>query len=93
MRDVTLATCLHPGERDVAQHRTAAGADLQQAVQVATVTEHAPAAFRDLLKVVTLANRGTHQTLRAHVRSPNLAVLRCERGHWHRETMTTLDGT
>ena len=44
-------------EKDVAQHTRAAGADLQQAAQVATVMEHAPAAYVDLLKVVPLANR------------------------------------
>ena len=48
-------------------------ADLQQAVQVATVVERAPAAYRDLLKVVLLANRETDQTLRAHVREWTLA--------------------
>ena len=46
-------------EKDVAQYRVAAGTDLQQAVQVATVMEHAPAAYRDLLQVVPLANRET----------------------------------
>ena len=35
--------------------------------------EHAPAAYRDLLKVVPLANRETHQTLRAYVRGCTLA--------------------
>ena len=43
-----LASC----EKDVAQYIVAASADLQQAVQVATVMEHARAAHRDLLKVV-----------------------------------------
>ena len=38
-------------EKDVAQYRIAAGADLQQAVHVATVMEHTPPAYRDLLKV------------------------------------------
>ena len=37
-------------EKDVAQYRIVAGADLQQAVQVATAMEHAPAAYRDILK-------------------------------------------
>ena len=52
-------------ETDVALYRIAAGADLQQAVQVATVMERAPAGHRDLLKVVPLANRECYQTLRA----------------------------
>ena len=55
-------------EKDVAQYRIAASADLQQAVHVATVKEHAPAAYRDFLKVVPLANRETYHTLRAQVR-------------------------
>ena len=49
-----LGDVLTSWDRDVAQYRAAAGADLQQAVQVATVMEHAPAAYRDLLKVVSL---------------------------------------
>ena len=60
-------------KKDVALYRVAAGADLQQVVQVATVMEHAPAAYRDLLKVVRLASRETHQTLRACVRECALA--------------------
>ena len=56
-RHATLVTCWLLREEEVAQYRVAAGADLQQAVQVATVVEHAPAAYRDLLKVVPLANR------------------------------------
>ena len=32
-------------EKDLAQYRAAAGADLQQAVQVATVMEHAPSSL------------------------------------------------
>ena len=44
-----------------------------QAVQVATVMEHAPAAYRDLLKVVPLANRESYQALRAYVRGWTLA--------------------
>ena len=43
-----LAHC----EKDVAQYRVAAGADLQQAVHAATVMEHAAAAYRDFLNVV-----------------------------------------
>ena len=66
-------TCSLPWEKDVAQYRVAAGTDLQQAVQVATVMEHAPAAYRDLLKVVPLANRETYQALRAYVREWTLA--------------------
>ena len=46
---------------------------LQQAVQVATVMEHAPAALRDLLTVVKLANRESYQALRAYVREWTLA--------------------
>ena len=68
-----LGDMLGSWEKDVAQYRIAAGADLQQAVQVATVIEHAPAAYRDLLKVVPLANRESYQTLRAYVREWTLA--------------------
>ena len=39
-------------EKDVAQCRVAADADVPQAALVATVMEHAPAAYRDLLKAV-----------------------------------------
>ena len=60
-------TRLLPVREDVAQYTIAAGADFQQAVQVATVVEHAPAAYRDPLKVVPLADRVTYQTLRAFV--------------------------
>ena len=60
-------------EKDVAQYRIAAGADLQQAVHVATVMEHAPPAYRDLLPVVPLTNRESHQALRAYVREWTLA--------------------
>ena len=59
--------------KDVAQHRIAAGADLQQAVQVATAMERSPAADRDLLKVVPLATCETYQTFRAYVREWTLA--------------------
>ena len=48
------------------QYRIAAGADLQQAVQVETAMEHAPAAYRDLLKVVPMANRESYQGLRVY---------------------------
>ena len=71
-------------EKDVALCRIAAGADLQQAVQVATIIKRAPAAYRYLLKVVHWANRETHETLHAYVR---------ENKHWHRELVTMLDGT
>ena len=60
-------------KKDVAQYRVAAGADLQQAVQVASVMAHAPAADRDLWKVVHLANRETYQALRAYVREWTMA--------------------
>ena len=40
---------------------------------MATVMEHAPAACRDLLKVVPLENRDAYQTLRAYVREWTLA--------------------
>ena len=60
-------------EKDVAQYSVAAGADLKQAVYAATVMEHAAAAYRDLLKVVPLANRETCQALRAYVRGWTLA--------------------
>ena len=39
-----------------ALYRIAAGADLRQAVRVAAVMDHAPAAYRDFYKVVLLAN-------------------------------------
>ena len=45
--------------------------------------EHAPAAYRDLLKVVPLANRESYQP----------CVRSCESGRWHRESMVTLGGT
>ena len=67
-----LGDMLASWEKDVAQYRIAAGADLQQAVQVPTVMEHAPAAYRDLLKVVPLANRESYQALRAYVRELSL---------------------
>ena len=51
---------------------------LQQAVQVATVMEHAPEAQRDLLKVVPLANRESYQALRAYVREWTLAQRTCD---------------
>ena len=51
--------------KDVAQYRIAAGANLQQAVQVPRVMEHAPAAYRGLLEVVLFE---TYQILRAYVR-------------------------
>ena len=70
-----LGDMLASWEKDVRQYRIAAGADLRHAVQAATVMEHAPTAFFDLLKVVPLANCETHQT---------------SLGHWHRELMTTL---
>ena len=41
--------------------------------EVATVMEHAPAANRDLLKVVPLAIRESYQALRAYVRERTLA--------------------
>ena len=68
-----LGDMLASWEKDVAQYRSAAGADLQQTVQVATVMEHAPAACRDLLKVVPLANREIYQALLAYVREWTLA--------------------
>ena len=60
-------------EKDVAQNSSAAGADLQQAVQVATVMEHAPAAYRDLLKLIPLENRKYYQASRTYVREWGLA--------------------
>ena len=68
-----LGDMLASWEEDVAQYRIAADTDLQQAVEVATVMEHAPAAYRDLLKVIPLANRDTYQALRAYVREWTLA--------------------
>ena len=68
-----LGGMLASWEKDVALNRVVAGADFQQAVQAATVMEHAPAAFRDLLKKVPLANRGSCKTLRACVREWTLA--------------------
>ena len=63
-----LGDMLASWKKDVAQYTVAACTDLQQAVRVATVMEHAPAAYRDLLKVIPLANRETYQALRAYVR-------------------------
>ena len=68
-----LRDMLASWQKDVVQYRVAAGADLQQRVQVATVMEHAPVAYRDLLEVVPLANRETYQPLRAYVREWTLA--------------------
>ena len=59
-------------EKDVAQYRIAAGPDLQHAVQVAIVMEHA-AACGDPLKVVPWSNRESYQALRAYVREWTLA--------------------
>ena len=72
-----LGDMLASWEKDVAQYRVAAGTDLQQAVQVATVMEHAPAAYCDLLNVVPLANRENYQALRAYVREWTLAQRTC----------------
>ena len=63
-----LGDMLASWEKDVARYRIAAGADLQQAARVATAMENASAPHWDLLKVVPLAHRETHQTLRACVR-------------------------
>ena len=68
-----LGDMLASWEEDVAPYRIAVGADLQQAVQVATVMEHASAVYRDLLEVVPLTNRESHQVLRAYVREWTLA--------------------
>ena len=57
-------------EKNVAQYR---GADLRQAVRMATVMENVAAAYCDLLKVVPLANRKSHGDLRACVREWTLA--------------------
>ena len=54
-----LGDMLASWEKNVTPNNIAEGADLHQAAQVATVMEHAPAAYRDLLKVVPLANRET----------------------------------
>ena len=62
-----LGDMLASWQKDVVQFRVAAGADLQQTVQVATVMQHAPAAYRDLLKVVAKGNRETYQASRVHV--------------------------
>ena len=62
-----LGDMLASWQKDVVQFRVAARADLQQTVQVATVMQHAPAAYRDLLKVVALGNRETYQALRVYV--------------------------
>ena len=59
-----LGDMLSSLEKDVAQDRIAAGADFQQAVQVATAVE---------LKVVLLANRETYQAWRANARDWTLA--------------------
>ena len=56
------------GVRHIAQCRLAAIAVLQKTVQVATVMEHAPPHYRDLLQVVPSANHEIYVTLRAYVR-------------------------
>ena len=68
-----LGGMLASWEKVVVKYRIAAGADLQQAVQVATVMERASAAHCHLKKDVPLANRETHQTLRACVLEWTLA--------------------
>ena len=74
-----LGDVLASWEEDVARYRIAAGADVQQqAVQVAIVMEHVPAAYRDLLKVAPWANRETYQTLRACVRQWPLVQRTCD---------------
>ena len=55
-------------EKDVAQYRMASGSELQQEVQVATVLEHAPATYRDVLKIVPMGARQTYPALRAYLR-------------------------
>ena len=45
-----LGDMLASWKKDVAQYRTAGGADLQHAVQEATVMEHTPTAYRFLLQ-------------------------------------------
>ena len=47
-RDAALVTCLLPGRKTLRSTELPQVKDLQQAVQVATVMEHAPAAYRDL---------------------------------------------
>ena len=69
-----LASC----EKDVTQYRVAAGTALDQAVQVSTVMEHAPAAYRDLLKVVPLANRESSPALRTHEREGHCRCTSCK---------------
>ena len=85
-------TCLHLG-RNVAEYRIAAGADFQQAVRVATVLEHARAAYCELLKVILLANRETYQTLRAYVREWTLAQRTCDDlgRHMAHDTLAPMD--
>ena len=51
-----LGDMLASWEKDVAQ------------CEIAAAAGHAPAAYRDLLKVVPLANRESYQALRAYVR-------------------------
>ena len=83
-----LGDMLASWEKDVAQYRIAAGTDLQQAVQVAIVMAHAPAADRDLLQAVPLANRETYQALRAYMREWTLAQ-RTYGGHGRHTTPDT----
>ena len=63
------------GERcgSVSVSQLASGSDLQRPDLVATVMEHAMAVYRDILKVVLLTNRETHQLFRADVRDGCLA--------------------
>ena len=84
-----LGDMLASWEKDVAQCRIAAGADLQEAVQVAIVMEHASAVHRDLLKVVPWANRESDQALRVYVREWTHAQRFCDDLGRH----TTLDAS
>ena len=64
-------------DRYVDQYRFASGSDLQRPDLVATVMEHAPTVYCDLVKVVLLQHHWNYQTLRADERARSLA----QRGH------------
>ena len=55
-------------EKDLAQYRMASGTDLHQTIQVATVMEHAPERYRDLLRMIPLKDRESYAALRAYLR-------------------------
>ena len=62
-----LVDLLTSWEKDVARYRMASGKDIGDEVLVATVIEHAPAPYRDLLRMMPQANKATYGALRAYI--------------------------